>query len=153
MDASTASAYIAAVSAAVSAISAWNARKSAQASLAAVRETREQRAIDNSRSSLTELGSVYDNVAILIESLARDLTRDPAAVTRHRDALRRSILVAGITTPAIQKLIDATGPLQSSDVQQIREDLMSQSVSLRNSAERQVLHSGTDGNFGTGSGR
>lgn len=132
MEASTVTAYIAAVSATVSAISAWNSRRSARASHLAVQETREQRRIDNSRAALAELGTVYDATMGLIEALARDLTREPAVVARRREDLRRSALIAGIMTNSLQQLLEATRPLTSQQVAQIREDLQAKSISLRN---------------------
>jgi hypothetical protein len=135
MDASTISTIIAGLSATVAAFSAWNSNRSAQASLAALKETREQRAVDNSRLFLAAVGDVYDHSMTLVESLDRDLTRDPPAVARKREALRRSALVAGVTTPAVQNLLDATAPLPPSEVARLREELMSTSVALRG-AER-----------------
>ena len=90
MDASTVSAAIAALSAAIAAFSAWNSRRSALASESALREASQQRRIDNSRQMLNALGGVYDDAMAMVESLVRDLGRDPVKVTRCRDALRRS---------------------------------------------------------------
>lgn len=133
MDASMISACIAAISATVSAFSAWNSRRSAQASQAALQDSREQRKIDNSRADLIALGNVYDDCMNLIESLDRDLTRDPTKVHRYRETLRRSSLVAGVMTPALEVLMASTAPLSSQQVTQIREDLLSMSTSLRQS--------------------
>lgn len=130
MDASTVSAGIAAVSAAISALSAWNARKSALASESALRESSRQRTIDNARQVLGDLGRVYDDAMALIESLARDLQRDPVRVQRCRDALSRSIFVAGLTTPSLQSLINANGPLRSDEIAQLKQDLQALSSSL-----------------------
>jgi hypothetical protein len=138
MDASAVSAYIAAAAAAVSAFSAWNSQRSAQASLASVKEARQQRAIDNSRANLAALGTVYDDSMSLVESLDRDLTRDPANVGRKREALRRSAFVAGIMTPAVQGLIEAAEPLPARKVEQLRRELVAISAALR-STEDQVL--------------
>ena len=131
VDASTASACIAAISATISAVSAWNSRRSARASLAALQDSREQRRLESSRAALVALGDVYDDCMSLAESLRRDLTRDPAEVSRRREALRRTSLVAGVMTPTMEKLIAATVPLNSVEVAQIREELMSRSLSLR----------------------
>jgi hypothetical protein len=130
VDASTVSAGIAAVSAAISALSAWNARKSALASESALRESSHQRTIDNARQVLGDLGRVYDDAMALIESLARDLQRDPVRVQRCRDALSRSIFVAGLTTPSLQSLINANGPLRSDEIAQLKQDLQALSSSL-----------------------
>ena len=130
MDASTVSAGIAAVSAAVSAVSAWNARRSALASESALREASRQRAIDNARQALGDLGRVYDDAMALIESLARDLQRDPVRVQRSRDALSRSVFVAGQTTSSLQSLIKASGPLRSDEIDELKQDLQALSSSL-----------------------
>lgn len=136
MDASTVSIIIAGASAAIAAFSAWNSNRSAQASLAALKENREQRAADNFRASLADIGDVYDHSMTLVESLDRELTRDPPAVARKREALRRSALVAGVMTPVLQKLLDATAPLPPSEVTRLREELMSTSVALRGNESR-----------------
>jgi len=136
MDASTISTIIAGAAAAIAAFSAWNSNRSAQASLAALKESREQRAVDNSRASLAAIGDVYDRCMILVESLDRDLTRDPPAVARKREALRRSALVAGVLPPTVQKLLDATAPLLPSEVTVLREELMSTSVALHRAEPR-----------------
>lgn len=130
MDASTVSAGIAALSATISAVSAWNARRSALASESALRETSRQREIDSARQMLGDLGRVYDDAVALIESLARDLQRDPMRVERCRDVLSRSLLVSGVTTPALQGLIDAQEPLRSDEVIGIKQDLQVLSSSL-----------------------
>lgn len=130
MDASTVSAGIAALSAAISAVSAWNARRSALASESALRETSRQREIDSARQMLGDLGRVYDDAVALIESLARDLQRDPMQVERCRDVLSRSLLVAGLTTPSLQSLIDAQEPLRSDVIIGIKQDLQALSSSL-----------------------
>jgi hypothetical protein len=136
MDASTISTVIAGASAAIAAFSAWNSSRSAQASLAALKESREQRAVDNSRASLAAIGDVYDHSMALVQSLDRDLTRDPPAVARKREALRRSALVAGVLTPSVQKLLDATAPLPPSQITRLREELMSTSAALREEERR-----------------
>lgn len=130
MDASTVTAGIAAASAAISAVSAWNARRSALASESALRESTRQRAIDNARQVLGDLGRVYDDAMALIESLSRDLQLDPAQVQRCRNALRRSVFVAGLTMPSLQSLINATGPLRSDEIIQLQQDLQALSSSL-----------------------
>ena len=79
---------------------------------------------------LAMLGSVYDDSMGLIESLARDLIRDPASVAQHRSALQRSALVAGVTAPSLQRLIEATAPLTPEEVATVRHDLMAVSASL-----------------------
>jgi hypothetical protein len=140
VDASTVSACIAAISATVSAFSAWNSRRSAQASQIAVREAREQRQVDNARAMLAMLGSVYDDSMGLIESLARDLIRDPASVAQHRSALQRSALVAGVTAPSLQRLMEASVPLTPEEVATVRDDLMAISASLH-------ARAGADGAF------
>lgn len=131
VDASTASAGIAAVSAAISAFSAWNSRRSARASELALRENSRQRAADNTRQMLEDLGRVYDDAMALIESLARDLQRDPVRVQRSRNALRRSTFVAGLTSPLLQQLIDATEPMKPDEIAHLQEDLQTRSSSLQ----------------------
>jgi hypothetical protein len=130
MDAATASAGIAAVSAAISAVGAWNARRSALASQSSLRETSRQQVVDNARQTLGDLGRVYDDAMAMIESLARDLQHNPVRVERCREALRRSILVAGISIPSLQNLIDATSPRKPEDIAQLRQDLQNRSTSL-----------------------
>jgi hypothetical protein len=130
MDASTVSAAIAALSAAIAAFSAWNSRRSALASESALREASQQRQLDNSRQMLNALGGVYDDAMAMVESLARDLGRDPVKVTRCRDALRRSALVAGLAIPSVDRLIDATGPLRPDQIAQVQRDLQTRSASL-----------------------
>ena len=147
VDASTVSAGIAAVSAAISAVSAWNARRSALASESALKEASRQRTIDNARQSLGDLGRVYDDAMALIESLARDLQRDPVRVQRCRDALSRSIFVAGENTSSLQRLVRANGPLRSEEIDQVKQDLQEISQSLHakaiSSASTEVMAIGT----------
>jgi hypothetical protein len=130
VDASTVSAGIAAISAAISAISAWNSRRSALASESALRETNLQRTIENARRALGDLGLVYDDAMALIESLSRDRQRDPVRTQHCRNALTRSVFVAGLTTPTLQSLVKATDPLRSDEIDQIKQDLQALSSSL-----------------------
>jgi hypothetical protein len=128
--AASASAIIGAVSAATAAFAAWNSRRSAQASQAALRESRQQRQIDNARKELGELGTVYDHAMALVESLAIELRRDPAAVERKREALRRCLLVSAVRTPALDHLVAADGPLTQAEIASVREELMTRSSGL-----------------------
>jgi hypothetical protein len=130
VDASTATAAIAAVSAAISAVSAWNARRSALASESTLRETSRQQIINNVRQRIGDLARVYDDSMALVESLARDLQRDQAKVQRCRDALQRSVLVAGLAIPSVQSLVDANGPLTADQLARIQQDLQAESASL-----------------------
>jgi hypothetical protein len=127
-----------AASAAIAAFSALNSRRSAQASMAALSETRQQREIDNARQQLNDLGAVYDQAMILVEALAIELRRDPAAVERKREALRRSLLVAAFTGPALSRLVDAHDPLSNSEVAAVRGDFMARTTSLRNVIVREI---------------
>jgi hypothetical protein len=124
------SATIGGISATVAAVSAFSSRKSAQASEAALRETRQQREIDNARTELRSIGAVYDDALTLVEALAVDLRRDPAAVERAREAVRRSMLVAGLTTPALLRLAEANAPLSGGEVSAVREEIAAESNRL-----------------------
>lgn len=122
---------IGAISATVAAISAFNSRKSAQASEAALRETRRQREIDNTRLELTLLGVLYDDALALTRALAVDRSRDPAAVDRARESLKRSMMTAGLTEPGLTRLVEADAPLSAREVAAIREELTARSATLR----------------------
>jgi hypothetical protein len=128
--AASVSAIVGAMSAATAAFAAWNSRRSAQASEAALRETRHQRQIDNARTELGDLGTVYDHAMALIDSLAVELRRDPAAVERKREALRRCLLVAAINTPALGHLVAADRALTEAEVIAVREELLARSSGL-----------------------
>ena len=80
---------------------------------------------------LGDLGRVYDDAVALIESLARDLQRDPAQVERFRNVLSRSLLVSGLTTPSLESLINAREPLRSDEIIGIKQDIQALSSSLR----------------------
>lgn len=139
MQATTASAIAASVSAAISAasavtaaLSAWNSRRSAEASELALRETRQQRRIDNARKELEGIGTVYDQAMALIDALSIELRRDPAAVERKREVLRRSMMVAGFAGPALSRLAEATRPLELVDMAQLRAEFTCRSTLLHN---------------------
>jgi ABC-type transporter Mla subunit MlaD len=123
LQAATVGATVAAVSAAISAFSSWNSFRSAKASLAALEDTREQRRKDDVRTRLGALGGVYDDCVGLIESLARDLIRDSETVNRQREKLRRSTLVAGVTTAEVRNLLEAKQPLSQAEITDLRKSL------------------------------
>jgi hypothetical protein len=125
------SAAIGAISATIAAISARNSRKSAQASEAALQETRRQREVDNARAELAVLGSVYDDALALVNALAVDRTSDPVAVERAREAVRRSMMLAGLRTPALERLVESQTPLRTADVKTIRAEITVRSAALR----------------------
>ncbi|MBW4705198.1 hypothetical protein [Micromonospora sp. RL09-050-HVF-A] len=125
------SAVIAAVSATIAAVSAVNSRKSAQASVVALRETREQRQLDNARVELNAIAALHDDVFGLIEALRVDLSRDPAAVERARAFVRRSMVISGVTSPALDELVSAGAPPSSAGVDRIRAELTARSAELR----------------------
>ena len=122
---------IGAISATVAAISAFNSRKSAQASEGALRETRKQREIDNARTELSLLGALYDDALGLVQALAVDRARDPAAVERARESLKRSMMIVGLTKPGLTRLVEADAPLSAREVAVIREEIAERSANLR----------------------
>ena len=134
-----ASTTIAAVSATISAVSASNSRHSAQASETALRETRQQRQADNARRELASIGEIYDQATVLIEALAIDLNRDPAAVARKREQLARQLIVTGLTTPGLERLLTATEPLTSTEIAAVRADLTSRSAALHRADRKSVV--------------
>ena len=122
---------ISAISATVAAISAYNSRRSAQACEAALRDARRQREIENARAELSSLGALYDDALALVRALAVDRTRNPAAVERVRESLKRSMMTAGWTTkPGLTRLIEADAPLTAQEVAAIREELTTRSAKL-----------------------
>jgi hypothetical protein len=121
---------VAAVSASVSAVSAWNSHRSAKASQKALEETRQQRRIDDTRFRIGLLGTLYDDSMAVVASLGRDLRSDPANVERRKDVLRRSSMVAGIETPAMNRLLLATEPLTAAEVDQMRSELTARSAAF-----------------------
>jgi hypothetical protein len=128
--AASVSAIVGAASATVAAFSAWNSRRSAQASEAALRETRHERQMDGARRELDGLGVIYDHAMALIQALSIELRRDPAAVERKREALRRVVLVAGLTEPALSLLIEVDRALRPAEVAALREALTARSAAL-----------------------
>jgi hypothetical protein len=125
------SAGIAAISATIAAIGAFNSRKSAQASETALRETRRQRELDNARTELNALATMYDDVLALVHALAVDRSRNPAAVERARSVVQRSMVVVGVTTPALVRLVAADAPLSSGEIVEVRSQLSARSAALR----------------------
>ena len=124
------SAAVSGISAAIAAFSAYNSRKSAQASVDALRETRQQRDIDNARTDLHTIGVVYDDAMALVEALDAGAYRNPGAVQRARDALRRSTLVGGLALPALARLAKATEPLSSQEVAAVQQEIAAESDRL-----------------------
>jgi hypothetical protein len=121
---------IGAISATVAAISAFNSRKSAQASEAALREARRQREIDNARTELQLLGELYDDALALVRALALDRVRNPAAVEHARESVKRSMMIAGLTTSGLTRLVEADAPLSTQEIADVREELTEQSAGL-----------------------
>jgi len=128
--AASVSAVIGAASATIAAISAWNSSKSATASETALRETRDQRRIDNARTWLNELGSVYDQAMAFISAIAVERRREPALVERGREALRRSLMIAGLASPAFTRLVEANEPLTNEEISAVRDEFTRRSAAL-----------------------
>jgi hypothetical protein len=128
--AASVSAVVGAISAAIAAFSAWNSRRSAQASEAALRETRRQREMEAARKELEGLGVIYDHAMALIQALSIELRREPAAVERKREALRRAVLVAGLIEPALSLLMEVDRALAPAEVAAVRRALTSRSAAI-----------------------
>ena len=109
------SAVVAALSATIAAFSSRNSWRSARASEAALHETRRQRRADDLRRELVMLGVVHDEATALIKALAIDLRSEPAAVDRCRAALRRSMMLSGLTANVLVALAEARQPLSPAE--------------------------------------
>jgi hypothetical protein len=144
---------VSAVSAAIAAFSSWNSLRSAQASRAVVRETRRQREIDNARSELALLGHVWDDTVSFMEALSTQHRSDRTNLENRRAVLRRSIMVAGINRPSLERLAAATDPLTPPETAAVLADLQERSAALHqimtdDSSTGKPESSGQDSNAG-----
>jgi hypothetical protein len=119
------------VSAIIAAVSAWNSMRSAQASVSALRETREQRSRDAAQAEIGLVGAIYDDALALSRALSAARSGPAGAVDAARAKAQRSMLVAGFSTPVLERLVAATSPMSTADIDELRAALTDRIAELR----------------------